>query len=156
MGSWISTYSIKAGISDIEGSAIYSLLFWLASCSCRLGWMYVPGTIEQRLGLSLKGTIVAAIITFIFQEIGWFQLVCIFAPISTGILTAAVYGFGIALPVDKGFPNCSQANANFILANALGEGLLIMPVGYSISLFGFKVLMIEMCIVAFATYWAYV
>jgi hypothetical protein len=29
--------------------------------------------------------------------------VCIFAPITSGILIAGVFGFGIALPVDNGF-----------------------------------------------------
>jgi fucose permease len=46
MGSWISTYAIKAGVTDIQGSAIYSMLFWLPNCLGRLGWMYVPGKIQ--------------------------------------------------------------------------------------------------------------
>lgn len=68
---------------------------------------------------------------------------------------AGVFGLGISWPVDKGFLPSSQNNANFLLANALGEGLLITPVGYSINLFGFKFLMIETCLFSYVSYWAY-
>lgn len=45
VASWISTYAIKAGVVGIESSALYSLMFWVPNCFCRLVWMYVPGTI---------------------------------------------------------------------------------------------------------------
>lgn len=82
-------------------------------------------------------------------------MVCIFAPIAAGILIGGVFGFGITLPVDNGFAPSSQNNANFILANALGEGLLIMPLGYSMSLFGYKAMMVEMLLVTSVCYWVY-
>jgi hypothetical protein len=155
MGSWISTYSIKAGVADVEGSAFYSLLFWLPNCFGRLVWMYIPGKVERRLGISLKAVLFTVVITVIFQYFEWFYLVCIFAPITSGLLIAGVYGFGIALPVDNGFAPCSQVNANFILANALGEGLLIMPLGFSMNLYGFEFLMLDICFFAFLSYWVY-
>lgn len=31
--SWISTYSIKAGVASVESSAIYCLLFWIPNYS---------------------------------------------------------------------------------------------------------------------------
>jgi hypothetical protein len=77
------------------------------------------------------------------------------APIASGILIGGVFGFGISLPVDSGFAPCAQNNANFILANALGEGLLIMPLGYSMSVFGYKAMMIEMLLVTSVCYWVY-
>jgi hypothetical protein len=56
----------------------------------------------------------------IFQYLEWYELICIFVPIGTGIFMAGVYGFGIALPVDNGFVTSPQDNANFILANSIG------------------------------------
>jgi hypothetical protein len=118
--------------------------------------MYVPGSIEKRLGISLKAVLITMVITVIFQYAEWYQIVCIFAPLASGTLIAGVFAFGIALPVDNGFIPSAQDNANFIIANSLGEGLLIMPVGYSINFFGFKVLMIEICIFSFLSYWSYI
>jgi hypothetical protein len=81
--------------------------------------------------------------------------VCIFAPITAGIFIGGVFGFCIALPVDSGFIPRSQDNADFILANSLGEGLLIMPLGYSMSLFGFKAMMIEVFLISIVCYGFY-
>lgn len=67
MASWIPTYSIKAGIANVDSSAIYSLLFWLPNCLGRLGWMYVPGSVEKRLGMGLKAVVVTLLVTIIFQ-----------------------------------------------------------------------------------------
>jgi fucose permease len=67
VASWIPTYSIKTAVADVQNSALYSLLFWLPNCLSRLGWMYVPGTVEQRLGLSLKTVLIASVLPVIFQ-----------------------------------------------------------------------------------------
>lgn len=83
-------------------------------------------------------------------------MVCIFAPIAAGIFIGGVFGFGISLPVDNGFVPSSQNNANFILANALGEGLLIMPLGYSMSIFGYKAMMVEMLLATSICYWVFI
>lgn len=156
MASWIPTYSIKAGVADVNSSAIYSLLFWLPNCLARLGWMYVPGSVQQRLGLSLKTVFLAAFVPVILQYLQLYKLVCLFAPIASGILIGGVFGFGISLPVDSGFAPSSQSNANFILANALGEGLLIMPLGYSMNVFGYKAMMVEMLLVTGLCYWVFI
>ncbi len=82
-------------------------------------------------------------------------MVCIFAPIASGIFIGGVYGFGIALPVDSGFVPCPEDSASFVLANVLGEGLLIMPMGYSMSIFGYKAMIVELSLVAALSYWTY-
>lgn len=155
MGSWISTYSIKTGIANVESSAFYSMLFWVPNCLGRLLWMYVPGNIEQRLGLALKTVLIVMVFTVFFQYFGWYNLVCIFAPLVTGILIAGVYGFCMALPVDNGFITTPQDNANFILGNALGEGLLIMPLGYSMQIINPNALMILILLFSGLSYWCF-
>lgn len=155
MGSWISTYSIKTGIADVESSALYSMLFWIPNCLGRLLWMYVPGKIEQRLGLALKTVLIVMVFTVFFQYCGWYKLVCIFAPLTTGIFIAGVYGFCMALPVDNGFITTPQDNANFILGNSFGEGLLIMPLGYSMHIFDPNALMILILIFSGLSYWCF-
>ena len=110
--------------------------------------MYVDGTVEKKLRLSLKSMLITAICILLMQSMGLYKMVCILAPFASGIMLAGVFGFGIALPMDKGFAADPRDNANFVLSNALGEGLLITPIGHSIRFFGYQALMIE--ILAFA------
>jgi len=42
-----------------------------------------------------------------------------------------------------------------VLANSFGEGLLIMPIGFCMNLFGFKSLIVLVCVFAFVAYWAF-
>jgi hypothetical protein len=155
MANWISTYSIKAGVSSLEISTIYSFLFWLTNCICTFVWMYVPGTVNERMGMGLRLAFIAMIVTVFFQYLGLYRFVCIFAPISSGILISGIFGFGISLPVANGFLSSPQNNANFILSNAFGEGLLIMPMGYSMIFFGYEAFMIEICVFAGMEYWIF-
>jgi hypothetical protein len=67
VASWIPTYSIKSGVADVKGSTIFSMLFWVPNCFTRLFWIYLPGTINMKLGLSLKTVFVAALIAVILQ-----------------------------------------------------------------------------------------
>lgn len=90
-----------------------------------------------------------------FQLAGWFQLVCIFVPISMGIVTAGVYCLCVAWPVDNGFVNNPQDSANFVLGNSIGEGLLIMPLGYSMQVFGFESLIMLIFFFALLCLWCY-
>lgn len=93
--------------------------------------------------------------TVFFQYCGWYKLVCIFAPLTTGIFIAGVYGFCMALPVDNGFITTPQDNANFILGNSFGEGLLIMPLGYSMHIFDPNALMILILMFSGLSYWCF-
>lgn len=60
--------------------------------------------------------------------------------LGTGLFIGCVYGFGISIAADSGFEPSASDNADFVLANALGEGLLITPIGYSMHIFGYRIL----------------
>lgn len=105
--------------------------------------------------MALKLSFAAMGIAFVFQTAGWFQLVCIFVPISMGIVTAGVYCLCIAWPVDNGFVSNPQDSANFVLGNSIGEGLLLMPLGYSMQIFGFEAFMAEVFLFSFLCYWCF-
>jgi hypothetical protein len=93
--------------------------------------------------------------SLIFQYFEWYKLVCIFVTIGTGIFMAGIFGFSIALPVDNGFVTSPQDNANFILSSSIGEGLLITPIGYSMNLFGYKALMVEIFGFSILSCWSF-
>ena len=61
----------------------------------------------------------------------------------------------MTLPSDNGFSPTSKNTANFVLANSLGEGFLITPIGYSMSYFGFKSLIVLSFILISIANWSF-
>jgi hypothetical protein len=84
------------------------------------------------------------------------HLVCYFGSISIGILISGVFGFLLALTIDNGFAFNPDANAYFMIANVVGEGLFIAPMGYTMGLFGYKALIIEVAAFSVLTVVAFV
>ena len=69
------------------------------------------------------------------------------------MFTSSIYSFCVTLPSDNGFSPTSKNTANFVLANSLGEGFLITPIGYSMSYFGFKsLIMLSFILIAIANW----
>lgn len=146
LSSWIPTYAIKAEVSDIEHSGIYSLLFWLPNCIFRLVWIYVPLTFHAKLKMNIYSLTITTAIALLLQSMGEYSTVCLFVSISSGIFLSNLYSFFLALPSQSGYQFSSSNSANFVIANCLGEGLFITPIGYSIHAFGFKSLIVIECI----------
>lgn len=71
IGSWMPTYSIKAGVADTKGSALFSSLFWITNCVVKVFWVYLPGSIETKLDISLKLVLLSAVLSWVFQELEW-------------------------------------------------------------------------------------
>ena len=65
--SWMPTYSIKASITDTKGSVLFSSLFWISNFFAKIFWIYLPGSIEKKLGVSLKLVLVSTALALIFQ-----------------------------------------------------------------------------------------
>jgi hypothetical protein len=61
------TYSIKAEVADVKGSALFSTLFWVSVCIFKLFWIYLPGSIEKKLGISFKLTLALVALALVFQ-----------------------------------------------------------------------------------------
>lgn len=89
------------------------------------------------MNFSLKAVVVVMLVSLTLQMTGMYKLVCLFMSIVGGIFTAGVFNFGVSLPVDNGFATTPAVTANLLLGFSLGEGLLIMPIGYCMQFFGF-------------------
>lgn len=48
-----------------------------------------------------------------------------------------MYGFCLSWVVNNGFAFNPEDNATFIVTYVVGEGLFIMPMGYTMGLFGY-------------------
>lgn len=100
IASWISTYSIKAGIAGVESSAFYGMLFWVPNCFGRIIWMYYPGSVQHRLGLSVKIVTTTAVTIFFLQLGGLYKLVCTIGPLVIGTFASGTLGLGMSVAVD--------------------------------------------------------
>jgi hypothetical protein len=69
IASWMPTYAIKAGVADVKGSALFSSLFWIPNCIFKVLWLYMPGSIEKKLGLSFKLVLASAALALLFQQL---------------------------------------------------------------------------------------
>ena len=108
----------------------------------RLFWIYSPGTIEKKLGIALNLVLVATIAALSMQLSDQLELVCYVAPITIGIFISGVYGFCLSWVVNNGFAFNPDNNSDFLLCYVIGEGLLIMPMGYTMGWFGYKSMLI--------------
>jgi fucose permease len=69
IGSWLPTYAIKAGVTDTKGSALFTSLFWITNCVVKVFWVYLPGTVQAKLDISLKLMLLSAVAAWGFQEL---------------------------------------------------------------------------------------
>ena len=137
MSGWIPTYSIKAGVADTEGAAMYSLYFWFPNSIARIVWALVNYTVTDRLKFIEIVVTATSFLLVILQFFDLYELVCIIGPVIFGSMLAIFFSFCMALPLDNGFQNTLSNNANFVLANCIGEGVLNGTFGYVMNVFGF-------------------
>ena len=142
LAGWMPTYAIKASVSDIYHSGIYSLLFWLPNFALRIVWVLLPFSVTTKLRTVLTSLLALSFIFLLLQYLELYHILCILTPVTFGAMTSLLYGFCMTLSVDHGFKSNTSNNANFILANCIGEGLLAGPMGYSMQLFGFHSLFV--------------
>ena len=118
---WIPTYSIKAGIADTQGSAIYSLYFWIPNSIGRVVWaMLTKYSVTQRFRVIEITITLTSIGLVLLQFFKMYEIVCIVGSLIFGAMVASFYPFCMTLPLDNGFQNTISNNANFVLAHSIG------------------------------------
>jgi fucose permease len=141
--SWLPTYAIKSGVSTLEHAAVYSSYFWLPNALGRLVWTFlVKCSYTCRLKIIFGSGAIISFLAVILQFLQEYRLICLICPVLFGTMLACVYSFCLALPLERGFKTTTANNAHFMLANCIGDGIVLGPVGYSIKFFGFKSLIV--------------
>ena len=139
---WIPTYAIKAGVSSASESAVYSSLFWSTNSAFRIIWVFLPLSATNKMKIVFLGLLTISTLLTLLQHLELYQLLCITGPLLLGIMTSVLYGLCLTLSIDNGFSSTTSNNANFVLANCIGETLLTGPMGYSMKIFGFQSLIV--------------
>lgn len=136
LASWIPTYAIKMGVAETHSAGTYSFLFWMVNCISRLVWMWVPISITKQIRISLMLSICSTLLCLVFQILGNYSLVCVFAPISAGFILANMFSLCMSLPHDNGIESTPENTANFILGTTFGEGIFVTSIGYGMEYLG--------------------
>ena len=153
--SWLPTYAIKAGLTDTEGSGFYSLLFWFPNAVGRLVWTFVPGSVHFKLGVILRVQLCSVGLMVVLQWLELYSAVCYCGGIISGFTLANMYSLCLAVSNSHGFHLTITNNSHIVLANCLGEGLLIAPIGYSMNLVSFHSLIYLVALFSVAAYLAF-
>ena len=155
-GTWIPTYAIKSGVAVENHVAIYGLCFWFPNALSRLVWIFlIKGPVASRIKFIYITLTITAFICVLCQFLELYSFICIVGSIIFGSMLSCVVAFCISLSLDNGYYCTTSNNANFLLANCIGDGLLNAPLGYSMNLFGFNSLIIIIFFSCVASYWSF-
>ncbi len=69
---------------------------------------------------------------------GFLAFVAYAGVISSGFFLSAMYALFFSMAQEQGYGLSTSNTANFAMCASLGEGFLVMPIGYAMGLFGYK------------------
>jgi fucose permease len=137
---WIPTYAFKAQVADEKAASALASIFWIVNTIARLVLLYMKGTVAERLMLLLQLLVGSTFLVLVIQWMGYLALVAYLGMISSGIFLSAMYALFFSLAQEYGYELSTSSTANLAMSASLGEGFLVMPIGYVMGLLGFKAL----------------
>ena len=72
----------------------------------------------------------------ILQFLELYLLVAYLGAISSALCLSAMYALFFSIAIDYGYGLSPSNTANFAMSASLGEGILVMPIGYAMRFFG--------------------
>ena len=75
--------------------------------------------------------------------------------ISSGIFLSAMYALFMTLAQEYGYELTPNNTANFVMCASIGEGFLVMPIGYAMGIFGYRSLIHIIFLMSFAMYFIF-
>ena len=89
------------------------------------------------MGAILKIQLLSVVLMLIFQLMGMYSAVCYSGGIISGFTLANMYSLCVATPNSHGFQVTVTNSAHIVLANCIGEGVLVTLYGYSMKILSF-------------------
>ena len=100
----------------------------------------MPGKVAERLEILLKYLVVSTFVVLVIQWTGHLGIVSYAGVISSGFFLSAMYALFFSIAQEYGYGLSTTNTANFAMCASLGEGFLVMPIGYAMGFFGYKAL----------------
>jgi fucose permease len=140
--NWIPTYAFKAGVANEDEASSLASIFWIVNTIARLVLLYWTGPIAYRLKILLRFLVASTLMVVFLQMMGLYLIVSYVGVISSGICLSAMYALFFSIAIDYGYYLSPSNTANFAMSASMGEGLLVMPIGYAMGFFGIEALII--------------
>ena len=134
--AWIPTYAFKAGIATPDQASSLASIFWIVNTIARLMLLYWEGPVQYRLRVLLRLLIACTLMIVVLQALGFYLFVSYAGVISSGACLSAMYALFFSIAIDYGYGLSPSNTANFAMSASLGEGMLVMPIGYAMGFFG--------------------
>ncbi len=135
-GSWVSSYAVMENVATLSGAAFASETFWVTNTVFRIILLYVTIKVSLRLKYLMLGMVVGCIINLIAAMSGHQWFAAFVGSFLNGMFLASMFALYLALPLEYGYKLSKKNTANFMMCASLGEGVLGMPIGYAMGLFG--------------------
>ena len=134
--NWLPTYAKKAHVaSKAEASSIASI-FWIVNTIARLILLYWTGPVQYRLRVLFRLLVASTIMVVVLQFLQLYLIVAYVGAISSALCLSAMYALFFSIAIDYGYGLSPSNTANFAMSASLGEGILVMPIGYAMRFFG--------------------
>lgn len=92
------------------------------------------------MSMLLKLLVLSTFTVLVIQWFGYLALVSYAGVISSGFFLSAMYALFFSIAQEYGYELSTSNTANLAMSASLGEGFLVMPIGYVMGLLGYKAL----------------
>lgn len=142
-------------VTTLEGASILGSMFWISNTAFRIILLYVKGKISERLNVLLIGMIATTLFMLIMDRANQPHTAAYFGVILVGMFLASMFALYLALPIEFRFKVTTNNTANFMMSASMGEGALIMPIGYAMGFFGPGMLFVLMSLFSIVSYFLF-
>jgi hypothetical protein len=132
----VASFAVLEKVTDLRGGDLASEVFWVSNTLFRFILLYVTFRVSLRLKILLAGMIGGCVVNLVAVMAGhaWFS--AFVGSFLNGMFLASMFALFLELPSEFGYRLSKQNTANFMMCASMGEGVLSMPIGYAMGLFG--------------------
>ena len=123
-------------MANASQAAFASLVFWVTNTVFRILLLFVTIKISLRLKILMICMMGGCTVNMIAAMSGYAWFATFVGSFLNGMFLASMFALFLALPLEFGYKLSRQNTANFMMCASLGEGVLGMPIGYAMGLFG--------------------
>ena len=96
-GSWIPSFAVMRGYSSKEHATFYSSLYWFSITFFRFAFLFLPGTIKQKIYWLVGGGIAVSFISLLFIQLDS-ELGLNFGSFAFGLCNSVLFPLLLSLP----------------------------------------------------------
>lgn len=124
------------GVGSLKQASYASSIFWITNTVFKIILLSVKSKVSIILKILMMGMISVSVINYTAAIGGYEGFAAYVGPFLNGAFLSSMYALFLDLPNEFGYRLSKQNTANFMMCEALGEGILGMPIGYSMGIIG--------------------